>query len=52
MIYYPYLTSEALGLGPAPSTEAAVIVDPGTPFSNMMIVVEDFVAVEEVDIDG
>lgn len=44
MIYFPYLTEAALGLGTVPSTEAAMVVDPGTPFSNIMIVVEDFVA--------
>ena len=45
MIYYPYLTADALGLGSIPSTAAAVVVDPGTPLSNMMIVVKDFVEV-------
>lgn len=45
MIYYPYLTSEAMGLGPVPSTEAAVVVDPGSPLSNVMIVVRHFVPV-------
>lgn len=45
MIYYPYLTAEAVGLGSVPSTEAAVVVDPGTPMSNLMIVVDDFVRV-------
>ena len=42
MIYYPYLTQEGLGLGPTPSTDAAIVVDPGTPLSNIMIVVRDF----------
>ena len=42
MIYYPYLTQEDLGLGPTPSTDAAIVVDPGTPFSNIMIVVREF----------
>lgn len=45
MIYFPWLTGEDLGLGASPSTEAAVIVDPGTPFSNIMIVVKTFVEV-------
>ena len=45
MIYYPYLTAEAMGLGPVPSIEAALIVDPGTPLSNIMVVVKDFVDV-------
>ncbi len=42
MIYYPYLTDSDLGLGGTPSTEAALVVDPGTPLSNMMIIVPDF----------
>jgi hypothetical protein len=42
MIYYPYLTQEALGLGAPPSTDAAIVVDPGTPLSNIMVVVKDF----------
>lgn len=46
MIYYPYLTQEALGLGVVPSTEAALVVDPGTPFSNIMVVVEQFAEVD------
>ncbi len=45
MIYYPYLTPEGFGLGDVPSTEAAVVVDPGTPLSNIMVVVKDFVPV-------
>lgn len=45
MIYYPYLTDAALGLGAPASTEAAVVVDPGTPLSNIMIIVPDFVDV-------
>ena len=48
MIYYPYLTQEALGLGSVPSTEAAVVVDPGTPFSNVMIVLKRHVEVPTV----
>ncbi len=47
MIYYPYLTEEDLGLGPTPSTDAAVVVDPGTPFSNIMIVLKAHVPVTE-----
>lgn len=49
MIYYPYLTAEDMGLGPVPSTEAAILVDPGTPFSNVMIVVKEFVDVDTDD---
>lgn len=49
MIYYPYLTQEDLGLGAVPSTEAAIVVDPGTPFSNIMIVLKAHVPLREVD---
>ena len=52
MIYYPYVTADALGLGPTPSMEAAVVVDPGTPMSNIMIVVQDFVPVMAEDPSG
>lgn len=45
MIYYPYLTQETLGLGDVPSPDAALVVDPGTPLSNIMVVVTDFVPV-------
>jgi len=43
MIYVPYLTAEDLGLGSTPSFQAAVVVDPGKPTANIMIVVKDFV---------
>jgi hypothetical protein len=43
MIFYPNLTSGDLGLGGTPSPEAAVVVDPGMPLSNIMVVVKDFV---------
>ena len=43
MIYYPYMTAEAFGLTGPPSTDAAVVVDPGTPRANIMIVVNEFV---------
>lgn len=43
MIYYPYLESDALGLAGPPSTEAGLVVDPGTALSNLVIVVRDFV---------
>ena len=45
MIYFPWLTSTDLGLGDVPSTDAAMVVDPGSPFSNIMIVVEEHVPV-------
>jgi hypothetical protein len=47
MIYYPWLTSEALGLGAAAGMEAGLVVDPGTPLSNIMIVVPEAVPVAE-----
>ena len=40
MIYYPNLTNDQLGLGATPSTDAAIVVDPGKPWSNIMIVVK------------
>jgi hypothetical protein len=43
MIFYPNLTQADLGLGGAPSPQAAVVVDPGGPLSNIMVVVKDFV---------
>ncbi|MEN8376382.1 MAG: hypothetical protein ABFS34_13125 [Gemmatimonadota bacterium] len=43
MIYVPYLTADALGLGDTPSTRAAVVVNEGTALANIMIVVEEFV---------
>jgi len=43
MVYYPYLTAAALGLGEVPSLDAAVVVDPGRPTANILIVVADFV---------
>ena len=43
MIFYPNLTPADLGLGGAPSPRAAIVVDPGQPLSNIMVVVKDFV---------
>ena len=43
MIFYPNLTAADLGLGATPSTDAAVLVDPGQPLSNVMVVVQKFV---------
>lgn len=45
MIYFPYLTEEAIGLSGPPSPEAAMIVDPGAPLSNILVVVDDFATV-------
>lgn len=42
MIYFPYLTTADLGLASVPSLDAAVVVDPGKPTANIMIVVKDF----------
>jgi hypothetical protein len=47
MIYFPYLTESDLGLGALASSDAAVVVDPGTPLSNIMIVVKSFVEVAD-----
>jgi len=46
MIYYPYLTAAELGLGAVPDLKSAVLVDGGTPTSNLMIVTSDFVQPE------
>lgn len=43
MIYYPYLDADKLGLHGEPSTDAAIVVDPGQALSNIMIVVRTFV---------
>lgn len=43
MIYYPYLTVADMGSTAENST--AMVVDPGKPTANVMIVVKDFVAV-------
>lgn len=39
MIYYPYLTAEATGTGSNHDLAAGIIVSPGSPMSNIMIVV-------------
>lgn len=43
MIYVPYITGADLGLGDSGSTKAALVIDPGTPTANILIVVRDFV---------
>ena len=43
MIFYPHLTPADLGLGASPSLSPAVVVDPGRPGSNIMVVVDEFV---------
>jgi hypothetical protein len=48
MIFYPNLTSEQLGLGTTPSPDVAIVVDPGKPWSNIMIIVKKAVTPEGV----
>jgi hypothetical protein len=40
MIFYPNLTNEQLGLGSTPNPAAAMVVDPGQPLANIMIIVK------------
>ena len=47
MIYYPHLTMADVGLSGTPSTEAAMVVDPGKAVSNIMIVVKEFAGAGE-----
>lgn len=48
MIFYPHLTSEQLGLGATPRPDAAIVVDPGKPWSNIMIIVKKAVTPEGI----
>lgn len=44
MIYHPYLTPEDLGLGAGPPpADGPMVVDPGRPTANLVIVMPDFV---------
>lgn len=43
MIYWPYLESADLGLAESPSLTAGMVVDPGTPRANLLVVVPEFV---------
>lgn len=43
MIYYPYLTAADLGLGATADLGTAIVVDPGKPLANIMIVLKEFV---------
>ncbi len=43
MIFYPYLTAAELGLGANQDPSAAMLVDPGKPTANVMVIVRDFV---------
>lgn len=46
MIYYPYLTNEAIGMNQEPDIRAGLVVNPGTPEANIMIPVKDFITPE------
>jgi len=43
MIFFPYLTAAELGLGTNQDPRAAILVDPGKPTANVMVIVRDFV---------
>jgi hypothetical protein len=43
MIFFPYLTAAELGLGTNLDPRAAILVDPGKPTANVMVVVRDFI---------
>jgi hypothetical protein len=43
MIFFPYLTAAELGLGPNQDPRAAMLVDPGTPTANVMVIVREFI---------
>ncbi|MGH7571409.1 MAG: hypothetical protein ACREMK_06150 [Gemmatimonadota bacterium] len=43
MLYWPYLEPGELGLSETPSLGAGMVVDPGTPLANLMVVVPEFV---------
>jgi len=45
MIYYPYLTSDGIGVAGRPAADTPSVVDPGLPTANIMVVVKDFVPV-------
>ena len=42
MIYYPHVAPADFGIGAGASLEAPVVVDPGTPVANIMILVPEF----------
>jgi len=48
MIFYPNLTSEQLGLGSTPNPAAAIVVDPGQPLANIMIIVKKAIDPEKI----
>ncbi len=45
MIYYPYLTNRQVGHHADPDLSAGLVVDPGKPTANLMVVVPEFVPV-------
>jgi hypothetical protein len=45
MIYYPYLTNQQVGHHADPGLSAGLVVDPGKPTANLMVVVPEFVPV-------
>lgn len=45
MIYHPYLTNQQVGHHTDPGLSAGLVVDPGKPTANLMVVVPEFVPV-------
>ena len=45
MVYYPYLTSRALGLPAQPEMKVGMVTDEGTPLANLTLLMTDFVPV-------
>lgn len=45
MIYYPFLTNQQVGHHGEPGLEAGLVVDPGKPTANLMVIVPEFVPV-------
>lgn len=43
MIYFPYLTAAQMGIPTNSDVNAGIVVNSGTPFSSIMVVVPDFV---------
>ncbi len=43
MVYYPFLTAADLGLGANQDARGAILVDPGRPTANLMVIVRDFI---------
>ena len=43
MIFFPYLTAKELGLGANQDLRAGILVDPGKPTANVMVVVTEFI---------